>query len=120
MRSSYRSNLTGNIKRCSKCDDIARDKVGIKRTGFAQVAKGKAGVDFKPYWLANGPLSRVEQDPNFDHDNRKIYIKTKRHEKDVMKQMDSHFGETGEMVQGHKLGYDKPIHGEKNSISFRR
>jgi len=119
-RAHVKSNLTGNIFRCSTCDDVAREATGIKRDGFAMVAKGRGGVDFKPYWLNSGPLCRVEDDPHFNHETRQIHVNTRKHERDIMKRMDSHFGETGELVQGHKLGYDKPVHGEKSSISFRR
>ena len=115
-KATWRSNLTGNIARCSKCDDIAREATGIKREGYGGVLKCR--TNFEPYWLESGPLSRVEDDPNFDKKKRQIYIKNKRHEKDVMIKMDSHFGETGEKVQGFELGKDKPA--EDTNFAIRR
>jgi len=69
--------------------------------------------DFVPYALENGPIYYVEDDKHFDrgefnNGRRCIHIQSRRHEKEIMNRMGCNFGEKGQEVLGHKLGYDTP------------
>jgi len=107
-RPTISSNMTGNVKRCIKCEDKKRKELGlpVTRPGIPYI--DKVSTNFRPYWLEHGNLEAVEKEPEFDSENRKLYIKNRRHEDDMCRKMNCHFGEKGEEVLGHKLGYDKP------------
>lgn len=101
-----KSNVTGNVRRCSECDDIKREELGLyKPEGFGSFSAHSAS--FEPYWLPHGNLKAVQDDPHFDKENRQIYIQNQRREDEVMLKMGCHVGEKGEDVCGHKLG-EKP------------
>jgi len=107
-------NRPNNVK-CEVCGGYANFIISAP-TGIINNEirrRAKTNTEFKPYKLTSGALRRVESDPHFDHKDRGIWIQSRRHERDVMKKMDCHFGERGEKVQGFELGKDKPASGLK-------
>ena len=100
------STAIDRVRRCNECDDKKRSELGFaKPSGFATV--GKYRTDFEPYKLTNGNMRELHGDPDYNREDRSIYIRSAAHEDAVMKQMNCHIGEVGEDLMGHKIG-DKP------------
>lgn len=99
--SVIRSNVTGNVYRCSECDAKAEEKYGIKR--FVEFGFPRTKSEFKPYTLKDGPIWSLPKDwPGLDFKNREVRIESEQHRKATLDRMGCRALERGEVVDGHK------------------
>ncbi len=110
-KGTYRGRCTKMKMVCSDCYDILRKEYGFEHEMEGYSTRIGRSTDFESYKLTDGNLKYVEHMENFDHENRGIWIESKRQEQDVLKRMGNRFAERGDNIQGHRFGYDGPGEG---------
>lgn len=114
VKGLFKSRSTGYKLVCGGCYDKRRDALGLLKPNNSEFGLriGKYVTGFKPYKLTDGNLKYVEDHKNFDHKgSRGIWIESPRQENEILGRMGNRIAEKGDMIMGHKFGYDGPGEG---------
>ena len=94
---TFKSNLTGNVSRCSDCDSVAERKYGVMREWSLGAFFHK---EFKPHYIEHGPMYKLPDDwRGLSKDHTKVFVESRAHEKSTLDALGCHFGEKGEKVR---------------------